>query len=54
MAQKMRAVRLFAPKEIRCEEVGVPRIEKDNKVVMEGKSSAECGSDNTIVMGKGD
>ena len=29
MAQKMRAVRLFAPKDIRCVEVDVPHIEKD-------------------------
>ncbi len=31
MAQKMRAVRLFAPKDIRCVEVDVPHIEKDTQ-----------------------
>ena len=38
MAQKMRAVRLFAPKDIRCVEVDVPQIEKDTQVLIWVKS----------------
>ena len=45
MAQKMRAVRLFAPKDIRCVEVDVPHIEKDTQVLIKVKSCGVCGSD---------
>ena len=44
MAQKMRAVRLFAPKDIRCVEVDVPQIEKDTQVLIKVKS---CASPST-------
>ena len=53
MAQKMRAVRLFAPKDIRCVEVDVPRIEKDTQVLIKVKSCGVCGSDIPRVMVKG-
>ena len=43
MAQKMRAVRLFAPKDIRCVEVDVPHIEKDTQVLIKVKSCGVCG-----------
>lgn len=39
MAQKMRAVRLFAPKDIRCVEVDVPHIEKDTQVLIKVKAA---------------
>ena len=50
MAQKMRAVRLFAPKDIRCVEVDVPHIEKDTQVLIKVKSCGVCGSDIPRVM----
>ncbi len=53
MAQKMRAVRLFAPKDIRCVEVDVPSIEKDTQVLIKVKSCGVCGSDIPRVMVKG-
>ena len=53
MAQKMRAVRLFAPKDIRCVEVDVPHIEKDTQVLIKVKSCGVCGSDIPRVMVKG-
>ena len=53
MAQKMRAVRLFAPKDIRCVEVDVPQIEKDTQVLIKVKSCGVCGSDIPRVMVKG-
>ena len=34
MAEKMRAVRLFAPGDIRCVEVDIPQIEKDTQVLI--------------------
>ena len=52
MAQKMRAVRLFAPKDIRCVEVDVPHIEKDTQVLIKVKSCGVCGSDIPRVMVK--
>lgn len=53
MAQKMRAVRLFAPKDIRCVEVDVPEIEKDTQVKIKVKCCGVCGSDIPRVMEKG-
>lgn len=53
MAQKMRAVRLFAPKDIRCVEVDIPQIEKDTQVLIKVKSCGVCGSDIPRVMVKG-
>lgn len=53
MAQKMRAVRLFAPKDIRCEEVDVPSIQQDDQVLIKVKSCGVCGSDIPRVMVKG-
>lgn len=53
MAEKMRAVRLFAPGDVRCVEADVPRIEKDNDVILKVKSCGVCGSDIPRVMVKG-
>ena len=53
MAQKMRAVRLFAPKDIRCVEVDIPHIEKDTQVLIKVKSCGVCGSDIPPCYGKG-
>ena len=39
MPQKMQAVRLFAPKDIRCVEVDVPHIEKDTQVLIKVKAA---------------
>jgi len=53
MAQKMRALRLFAPGDIRCVEVDVPVIETDSQVLIKVKSCGVCGSDILRVMEKG-
>lgn len=53
MVQKMKAVRLFAPKDIRCVEVEVPEIEKDTQVKIKVKCCGVCGSDIPRVMEKG-
>ncbi|MCL2220776.1 MAG: galactitol-1-phosphate 5-dehydrogenase [Oscillospiraceae bacterium] len=53
MASKMRALRLFAPGDIRCVEVDVPVIEKDSQVLVKVKSCGVCGSDIARVMVKG-
>ena len=51
MAQKMRAVRLFAQKISRCVEVDVPHIEKDTQVLIKVKYTGTCGSDVPRVNG---
>ena len=53
MGQKMRAVQLFAPGDVRCVEVDVPQIEKKNDVIIKVKSCGVCGSDIPRVMSKG-
>lgn len=53
MGQKMRAVRLFAPGDIRCVEVDTPKIEKDSQLLIKVKSCGVCGSDIPRVMVKG-
>ncbi len=49
----MRAARLFAPGDIRCVEVDVPKIERDNQVLVKVKNCGVCGSDIPRVMVKG-
>ncbi|HHU63127.1 MAG TPA: galactitol-1-phosphate 5-dehydrogenase [Clostridiales bacterium] len=53
MAQKMRAVRLFAPGDVRCVEVDIPKIEQPDDVIVKVKSCGVCGSDIARVMEKG-
>ena len=53
MASKMRALRLFAPGDIRCVEVDVPVIESDSQVLVKVKCCGVCGSDIMRVMEKG-
>jgi len=53
METTMRALRLFAPGDVRCVEVGVPRIEKDTQVLVKVKCCGVCGSDIPRVMVKG-
>jgi len=53
MAQKMRAVRLFSPGDVRCVEVDVPQIENRDDVILKVKSCGVCGSDIPRVMVKG-
>lgn len=53
MAQKMRAVQLFAPGDVRCVEVDVPQIKKSNEAIIKVKSCGVCGSDIPRVMSKG-
>lgn len=53
MTQKMRAIRLFAPGDVRCVEVDVPRIEEGKDVIVKVKSCGVCGSDIPRAMVKG-
>jgi len=53
MTGKMRAVRLFAPGDVRCVETDVPKIIKDDDVIVKVKSCGICGSDIPRVMEKG-
>ncbi len=53
MTDKMRAVRLFAPGDLRCVETDKPEIEKDNDVIVKVKACGVCGSDIIRVMEKG-
>jgi L-iditol 2-dehydrogenase len=53
MAQKMRAVRLFGIGDVRCVEVDVPQLQKDDDVIIKVKSCGVCGSDIPRVMAKG-
>jgi L-iditol 2-dehydrogenase len=50
---RMRAVRLFAPGDVRCVEVEEPRIEQDDEVIVKVKACGVCGSDIPRVMVKG-
>ncbi|PKM70587.1 MAG: galactitol-1-phosphate 5-dehydrogenase, partial [Firmicutes bacterium HGW-Firmicutes-18] len=49
----MRAVRLFAPRDVRCVEVERPQIEKNNDVIIKVKACGVCGSDIMRVAEKG-
>lgn len=53
MTGKMRAVRLFAPGDVRCVEADIPKITRDNEVILKVKSCGICGSDIPRVMEKG-
>lgn len=53
MRDKMRAVQLFAPGDVRCTEIDVPRIESDDDVIIKVKACGVCGSDIPRVMSKG-
>lgn len=53
MTEKMRAVRLFAPGDLRCVETDKPVIKEDNDVVIKVKACGVCGSDIIRVMEKG-
>jgi len=50
---RMRAVRLFAPGDVRCVEIEEPRIEQDDEVIVKVKACGVCGSDIPRVMVKG-
>ena len=49
----MLAVRLFAPGDVRCVEVDVPRVESPGTVIVKVHSCGVCGSDIARVMVKG-
>jgi L-iditol 2-dehydrogenase len=53
MVGKMKAVRLFAPGDIRCVEIDRPVINKDDDVIIKVKACGVCGSDIIRVMEKG-
>ena len=53
MQSKMRALRLFAPGDIRCVEVDVPQIKSDSQVKIKIECCGVCGSDIARVMLKG-
>lgn len=53
MVITMRAVRLFAPGDVRCVEVERSQLEKDNDVIIKVKTCGVCGSDIMRVMEKG-
>src|SRR5450759_3321680 len=50
---KMRAVRLFAPGDLRCVETDRPVIEDKNDAIIRVKACGVCGSDLMRVMVKG-
>lgn len=50
---RMRAVRLFAPGDLRCVEIEKPVMEKENEVIIKVKACGVCGSDIMRVMVKG-
>jgi len=53
MQEKMRAVQLFAPGDVRCQNVDVPAISKPNDVLIKVKACGVCGSDIPRVMSRG-
>jgi len=53
MVEKMRAVRLFAPGDLRCVETDRPVIKEDDDVIIKIKACGVCGSDIIRVMEKG-
>ena len=52
MVEKMRAVRLFAPGDLRCVETDRPVIKEDDDVIIKIKACGVCGSDIIRVMEK--
>ncbi len=53
MSNKMRAVQLFAPGDVRCKTVDIPAISKQDDVLIQVKACGVCGSDIPRVMSKG-
>lgn len=53
MKEKMRAVRLFAPGDVRCVEVEKPEIKEADDIIIKVKACGVCGSDIERVMEKG-
>jgi L-iditol 2-dehydrogenase len=53
MQKKMRAVRLFAPGDVRCVETETPGLINPDDVIVQVKSCGVCGSDIQRVMVKG-
>ncbi len=53
MEPTMRAVRLFAPGDVRCVETAVPKLELPDDVLVKVKACGVCGSDIPRVMVKG-
>ncbi|ACL75391.1 galactitol-1-phosphate 5-dehydrogenase [Ruminiclostridium cellulolyticum] len=53
MSNKMRAVQLFAPGDVRCELIDIPVISADNQVIIKVEACGVCGSDIPRVMSKG-
>ncbi|MHB8062723.1 MAG: galactitol-1-phosphate 5-dehydrogenase [Ruminiclostridium sp.] len=53
MSEKMRAVQLFAPGDVRCQTIDVPTISNENDVIIKVKACGVCGSDIPRVMSKG-
>jgi len=53
MPAKMKALRLFAPGDIRCVDVDVPEIEASTQVKIKVKACGVCGSDIPRVLVKG-
>ncbi len=49
----MRAVRLFAPGDVRCVEVDQPALEREDEVLIKVSACGVCGSDIIRVMEKG-
>ena len=49
----MKAVRLFAPGDVRCVEKNIPTVENEEDVLIKVKSCGVCGSDIPRVMVKG-
>lgn len=53
MKKKMKALRLYAPGDVRCEIVDVPTIQTDDQVLIKVKACGVCGSDIPRAMVKG-
>lgn len=49
----MRAVQLFEPGDVRCTNIEIPKVEKDNELIIKVKACGVCGSDIPRVMSKG-
>ena len=53
MLGKMKALRLYAPGDLRCVEVDIPELEKDTQVKIKVKSCGVCTSDIPRVLKRG-
>lgn len=53
MTEKMRAVRLFSPGDVRCSIVDVPAIKNNDDILIKVRACGVCGSDIPRVMIKG-